>query len=1092
MSLPAPRSPAARTDPKRHGESSAQTDIGRLLGNARRRQAGITLLSRVGVGLAAAMVCLLAGAFALRAGVRLPVRWIALGAAGASLLVALAWTIRDLVRRIGGDGATARTIAAADPSLRSALQSSVELLKQRDAIAAGGQLSVALVDAHVARTAERARTLDLARALPARPALRAGWLLLAVVGLHLVALAGGRGPLLAAYRRVLAGDPPGSTIMLDPITGDIELTYRYPAYMHREPRTISGTGGEVRAPRGTDVGLRTRADRVVAAAELVVELEEAAQPQAGPAPQGTGAGPESPAPAAEPPASDRKRTQRHVLKVAGGRDLAGGFAIDAAGSYRFRFFDAKARLLAEGPPIPIVVEPDAYPTVRITEPDRELEVEPGAVVQLGWEAEDDVGLGEVTLVLEPPQGEPKRIALRPDDPIRRASGSHPLAIAPLGLGEGERLGYRVEAKDGDTVSGPKVSSTETRFLRIYSAAEHRRQMLDKAKQVYEELVGNLGDRLDLRAPGSPNTADRLPGAQAVDARTRSTTEHLRQTARDIRRDPAGPREIAQALENVAQDVGSGIENVIAHRGQLAFAFRAARGAANEITRRQAREAVSVTTSIVEREDGSLERTMERSVLYLEQLLDKRRAEDLLQLAKDLGKKRRELAGLMENYRKAPTDEAKKDLLAQVGRMKEQVRDLLRRMAELSKGFNDEHMNQEALAELARSQDLLGGLDEVEKKLAQGDVEGAMKALDQLASAMDRMASGLSRTAQIPDERTAALMKEMLAFKDQLEKLEQGQKDAAAQTEKIRAEYRRRIREQLRNAEDMLKRLHALAKSARDDVNDARPGATFRSEPDFEASAEALGDLERALAMRELDGANEAVRRAQLAVEALSRDLELDSAGLVPVEPLQRPRLEDARRRVADAQPKVKEIRDELAKLFPDPKSVLSQEEQRRLGELSQRQGDLEQEAGRLQEALEALSKRAPVFPPQAQGQLGDSRGHMGQAAAELGDRNPQRGRGEQDLAMDALARFRKGLEDAAKSMQGGSGGGFPFPFAMGEGGSDGRGDGYDPSREKVKIPGAEAHKVPEAFRKDLLEAMKQGTPERYRSDVQRYYEELVK
>jgi hypothetical protein len=44
----------------------------------------------------------------------------------------------------------------------------------------------------------------------------------------------------------------------------------------------------------------------------------------------------------------------------------------------------------------------------------------------------------------------------------------------------------------------------------------------------------------------------------------------------------------------------------------------------------------------------------------------------------------------------------------------------------------------------------------------------------------------------------------------------------------------------------------------------------------------------------------------------------------------------------------------------------------------------------------------------------------------------------------------------------------------------------------VEIPGAEAYKVPEEFRKDLLEAMRQGTPEKYRAEVQRYYEELVK
>ena len=155
---------------------------------------------------------------------------------------------------------------------------------------------------------------------------------------------------------------------------------------------------------------------------------------------------------------------------------------------------------------------------------------------------------------------------------------------------------------------------------------------------------------------------------------------------------------------------------------------------------------------------------------------------------------------MDRYRKAPTEQARQELLAQVRRMKEQVRDLLSRMAELSKGFNDEHMNEEALSELAKSQDLLGGLDDVEKKLAQGDVEGAMKSLDQMAAAMDRMMAGLSRTAGRPDEKAQALMREMLAFKAQLEKLEQAQKDTAGETEKLRAEYRRRIADRLKQAE----------------------------------------------------------------------------------------------------------------------------------------------------------------------------------------------------------------------------------------------------------------------------------------------------
>jgi hypothetical protein len=204
-------------------------------------------------------------------------------------------------------------------------------------------------------------------------------------------------------------------------------------------------------------------------------------------------------------------------------------------------------------------------------------------------------------------------------------------------------------------------------------------------------------------------------------------------------------------------------------------------------------------------------------------------------------------------------------------------------------------------------------------------------------------------------------------------------------------------------------------------------------------------------------------------------------------------VDEAHRKVDDAVPKAREIRESLSKLFPDPRSVLGQDAQKQLGELSKRQAQLEQQAQGLQQKLGELMQQAPVFPPDAQAQLGESRGHMGQAASELGNKNPQRGHGEQELALDALSRFQKGLEEAAKKGKGQSGGmGFPFPFADSGDAGEESGDGREASREKVQIPGAEAYRVPEEFRKDLLDAMKQGAPERYKGDVQRYYEELVK
>lgn len=1080
--------------------AGAYSDIARVLRGARQRQARIVLGAAAAAGLATALLSLLAGAIALASGARAGFRAVALALAVVALVAAVVLATRILFRSARDDAAAARTVADGQPALRSALLSSVELARARPEIAASGQFSVGLLDAHLERTAVEARAIDLARAIPDRRARQAGLLLVGVLAVYAVAFLIGGAGLGRAYARVLGGDPPGAPPpVVDPITGDIEITYAYPAYMKREPRTLSGTGGEIRAPKGTEVTLRTRADRPVKAAELEVANEaggpvrpersasEGRAKSRGAALAAAG----SPAVRAERSASDASAeskaernaaaVQRFALAVRGDRDLQGRLLVGDGGSYRFRFLDGRGRTVAEGPAIPITVEPDAFPQVRITAPERELEISGNEVVQIAWDAEDDFGLSEVALVLKPPTGKEERRILRRGDGLRRDGGTADLALVPLGLAEGDELAYWMEAVDSDTVSGPKKSVSAVQRVKIYSEAEHRRQVLERARQVYEELVALLGDRLDAFAAGPVATPERLPVAQALDARTRILSEAMRDAAGELRRDPAGPREVAQAISNVSGALRNAEQRVTQYRNMVARSLLVHLRPDGSVVRTMGSA------------DATLDQELEKGVLYLEQLLDKRRAEDLVRLAKDLQRQRRDLAGLMEKYRAAPSDEKKKELVAQIARMRERVQDLLRQMAELSKGFNDEHMNEEALAELAKSQDMMAGLDEVEQKLAKGDVEGAMKALDQMASAMDKMVAGLQRTAGRPDEKASALMKDMLAFKEDLEKVQAEQRRAAGETEKIRADYRKKLADRLRGAERQLQDLSRKAKEAREDVDRAQPGVSMRAEPEYELSRDALRDLERALEARELEGAAEAALRAQPSVDRLSTLLQEDaqiadrSRALTGKDPQQ---IDDARRQADRAAPKVREIRDALSRMFPDPRSVLGQDQQKKMEGLAKRQGDLERQAGQLQQKLRELAQQAPVFPPSAEGQLGEGRRHMGQAGAELGAKNPQRGHGEQELALDALERFRKGLEEAAKKGQGGGGQGFPFPFA--ESGGEREGDGRDPSREKVKIPGAEAHKVPEEFRKDLLEAMKQGAPERYRSEVQRYYEELVK
>ena len=113
---------------------------------------------------------------------------------------------------------------------------------------------------------------------------------------------------------------------------------------------------------------------------------------------------------------------------------------------------------------------------------------------------------------------------------------------------------------------------------------------------------------------------------------------------------------------------------------------------------------------------------------------------------------------------------------------------------------------------------------------------------------------------------------------------------------------------------------------------------------------------------------------------------------------------------------------------------------------------------------------------------------MRDASQQLSQRDPGRGYAQQREAMEQLKQFQEQLQQQQQSGRGR--GGMPFPMASMPR-RHGRGDGTT-SREKVEIPDEDQFQAPKEFRRDLLEAMKQGAPDKYKEQVKRYYEELVK
>ncbi|MEK7241632.1 MAG: hypothetical protein AAB048_02525, partial [Planctomycetota bacterium] len=188
---------------------------------------------------------------------------------------------------------------------------------------------------------------------------------------------------------------------------------------------------------------------------------------------------------------------------------------------------------------------------------------------------------------------------------------------------------------------------------------------------------------------------------------------------------------------------------------------------------------------------------------------------------------------------------------------------------------------------------------------------------------------------------------------------------------------------------------------------------------------------------------------------------------------------------------VKEL-ESIADAFEERSKTLTEEEKETFKGLAGRQEELGGQAQYLGQSLEKLSQGNPVMGGESTGHLKEAEGHMGKATQRLSREDAPQSLTEEREALHELAQARKGLGESMERLaKGMMSRGLPMPqYVMrrrdlGEDGDRGF------SMEEVKIPTAEAYKVPKEFRQDILDAMKQGLPQKYQELNKDYYRKLV-
>ena len=1022
---------------------AAQLEIAALLRRARRRALSFLVLSALALLGAGLFFSLLCGA--LLAGVNGTL--LARLFAGLSMLAALAGVIaysvhsplrrpQSLARVLGGP---------------SELLSSVEL--SRDPPAGASIELLALL--HV-RAAAAARKIDLKKALPNSLARWPVASLFGAVGLLLLVGALAPRRLSQGLSRLLRGDSGATQVELSPIAGDLSITYLYPAYTGLPPRTEEGTAGDLHAPKGTEVRLAARADRDLETAFAVlngtlVKLEAQGQ---------------------------------------GHRQLSGSFTLLQAGEWSLRFADARGRTVAQGPSRPIEIVQDAAPSVTIETPKQAmLEADPNGSVQIGWSATDDYGLQQISLVFQRAGAKEERIALQvPAAPAKRLRGTYAWQIAPMKLRPGDKISYHLEAKDNDAVDGAQKGVSATQAIKIFSAAEHSREALVHAQALWERLVALLGDRLEEKPvpPSGDAAAQWYAQTFRRDSDARQLSGELSQAGTELLKDKLAPKAVGRALRYASTSLGPALQRTSIARAPLSRGAEGHEGAQRNFS-------FSLSNEIKEEE---------KDVLYLEDLLDRARLDAMQELGKELAASRRELARLAEKLRKASDEETKKELLSEVERMRERIQDLMSRMAELAKGIQDEHLNREAAESMQKEQDLLGQLADIQKKLQAGKVEEALKELDRLSQQIEKLEQDLQQKAgKAQSGQYAQEAKELREAASRLRDLQEKEQALEKETQGLRRELRQQAQKRFdqRGGKELAKKLKEKAEAAKKAIAQIDPKVAehLGLEDTLDMAQGRAADLSRALELGDFDESLDLAERALRAVETLQGRLAMEDqvAQRYPGFSRDPQGVRKGLDGASNAQPPLQDIAQQLRDALPREGQGMSQEQLQRLRQEAQRQAGLKDQLGQVREQLGQVGKKVPIFGPQHEQMLQQAQEGMGQAEQRLNRGEPRGGQAGEEQALEKLQQFQDAMEKLARQSQGQSspGGGIPMPWGEPSGDGEEQDGNSDSMRhDHVEIPDAESSRAPAEFRKELLDAMKQAPPEKYKERVKQYYEELVK
>lgn len=993
----------------------------------------------------------LLGVLAVIAADRWPIPGLLIGALAAlALLVVLVlpwWRVRPWLR---DDLALAARLEARRPALRNDVRAVIEFAQTPAMSDEAKDLRHALTTRVVAQLRRSTSWNDI---LPERQSRNEGIAALVALGATVLLL------LTPAFRdavrpAIVPGELPTTAIDERMLMPPISVTIRPPAYMRLPDQFFRHVSGGLTVPEGSTLFIEGSTFEAVQ--DVWVQK----------------VGAES----------------RDAFTLLDPHAFEGRIVASEAATYRFGF-DVRGREVLDAMPFVLSVHADEAPVIDVLAPSGDLEVTPGEVVEIQYEVRDDYGIRDVQLVwyFQGREQDAERLPLLGEGAGTFAEDIAPFDTAPLYMQPGDEVVVYLEARDNVSFRSPNVGRSEA--LAFFVQEEHRpeAQLLELKDQLFEGMLRHLGGMLAL--PMHTLHVD-AKGALRVQPRQGLDADNHAALVDGVRATQENWGAIAGLLEQIQELFDT--QEQLDEREQRLFATMQSslqnhdRGIARHLERlsiplQEAGLDDRLTTPLY-RDYANYIADVERATLVLESLISEHQAADVARAIQELSDIRERLRELLEEYRDTRDPELRARIERELDRLAKRMNELIQTISSQVQNLPQEHFNAEALdrSETAEQVDSMGdAMQSMRDLLAQGDIDAAMNAFEQMSQTLDQLERELGDPFMNQDESTLSefdqAMSEVVDEMNAIEAMQQAiEEETVAMERDLREERLEEKRDELEAIlADALKRVREAQERTRQGANPEDDEALEEAQ---QSAMTTLESLERRLEARDLSTAEDAALDAMEALRSVESDAQR-ARRFRQHEESESPLDRTAKQSAQDAQ-RMGELAQELNELQQSLEAQPGPRQQEQLESLAQRQQQAQRRSEGLEQQMQSIGERFPMMSPEGDEGMQQLQEGMGQSSSGLQQRRLGEAQGGQRQAIDSIQQMRQQLQQRmAQSRQ----------QMQRQAQQSGRGrmkeDRVDVTQEGDRDL---------RHRQQIMEAMREGTLEAWDDPIRQYYESLVR